>query len=254
MVRRVPAPRPIHLRPSTELADRVLLPGDPHRALAIAQDLLASPRMFNHHRGLWGYTGDAADGRPLTVQATGMGGPSAAIVVEELILLGARTLIRVGTCGAIAPGLELGDVVAATAAIPADGASVALGATNPVLPDRALTDALLEGRLDERQRPRAATIASTDLFYDDRAEVAPGWLADGAVAVEMEAATVLYLAARRGVAAACLLGVSDVLGAGAKSNERLRIDADGLEALGLRLGAVAYAALAGLPNAEAASG
>ena len=80
----------------------MLLPGDPGRALALAQALLEKPRMFNHHRGLWGYTGTAADGEPLTIQATGMGGPSAAIVLAELIALGARRAIRVGTCGALA--------------------------------------------------------------------------------------------------------------------------------------------------------
>ena len=70
--------RPNHLQPAAELAERVLLPGDPARALAVAQALLEpTPRMFNHARGLWGYTGIAADGEPLTVQATGMGGPSA---------------------------------------------------------------------------------------------------------------------------------------------------------------------------------
>ena len=98
------APRePVHLRPTAELAERVLLPGDPGRALALAQILLEGPLMFNHHRGLWGYTGAAlADGAPLSIQSTGMGGPSAAIVLEELIALGARRAIRVGTCGALA--------------------------------------------------------------------------------------------------------------------------------------------------------
>src|SRR5215207_5431164 len=75
---------PIHLRPTAPLADRVLLPGDPGRALMLAQELLTEPKMFNHHRGLWGYTGVAGDGELLTVQATGMGGPSGAIVLEEL--------------------------------------------------------------------------------------------------------------------------------------------------------------------------
>ena len=74
---------PIHLRPTAPLAERVLLPGDPGRALALAQSLLCEPRMFNHHRGLWGYTGAAPDGEPLTIQATGMGGPSAAIVLTS---------------------------------------------------------------------------------------------------------------------------------------------------------------------------
>jgi len=65
----------IHLRPTAPLASRVLLPGDPGRALALAQSLLDEPRMFNHHRGLWGYTGTAGDGEQLTIQATGMGAP-----------------------------------------------------------------------------------------------------------------------------------------------------------------------------------
>src|SRR5437588_9922100 len=95
----------IHLRPTAALAERVLLPGDPGRALMLAQSLLAEPRMFNHNRGLWGYTGAAGDGEPLTIQATGMGGPSAAIVLSELISLGVRREIRVGTCGARVPAL-----------------------------------------------------------------------------------------------------------------------------------------------------
>ena len=89
----------------------MLLPGDPGRALRLAQQLLDAPRMLNHNRGLWGYSGAAADGELLTIQSTGMGGPSAAIVVEELIALGARRLLRLGTCGALAGGLELGRLV-----------------------------------------------------------------------------------------------------------------------------------------------
>src|SRR3712207_448234 len=96
---------PIHLRPTAELAERVLLPGDPGRALLLAQALFTeTPRMANHHRGLWGYTGTALDGAPLTVQSTGMGGPSAAIVLEELATLGVRRAVRTGTCGALDPG------------------------------------------------------------------------------------------------------------------------------------------------------
>ena len=74
-------PSTIHLHPTAELAERVLLPGDPGRALRLAQELLEAPRMFNHHRGLWGYTGRAGDGAALTIQSTGMGGPSAASLV-----------------------------------------------------------------------------------------------------------------------------------------------------------------------------
>src|SRR5688500_3105680 len=110
-------PATIHLSPATELAERVLLPGDPQRALAMAQALLESPRMFNARRGLWGYTGTAPDGEPVTIQSTGMGGTSAAIVVEELIGLGARRLIRTGTCGALIEELVLGDLITARAVL-----------------------------------------------------------------------------------------------------------------------------------------
>jgi len=73
--------------------------------------------MFNHHRGLWGYTGTARDGRSLTIQATGIGGPSSAIVLSELIELGVRRAIRVGTCGALVRSLALGDLVIARESI-----------------------------------------------------------------------------------------------------------------------------------------
>ena len=105
-------PAPIHLRPHADVAERVLLPGDPGRALRLAQQVVDAPKMLNHHRGLWGYTGIASDGAPLTIQSTGLGGPSTAIVVEELIGLGARRLVRVGTCRALAD-LPLGSLVVA---------------------------------------------------------------------------------------------------------------------------------------------
>jgi uridine phosphorylase len=226
--------RPNHLRPAAELAERVLLPGDPERALAVAQALLQpAPRMFNHARGLWGYTGTAPDGRLLTVQATGMGGPSAAIVCEELIALGARRLVRIGTCGALDPALLLGTLVAAERVLPADGTSAALGATAPLCPDPDLLAALVAAGA------RPVTVASSDLFYDPREEAAASWVESGAAAVEMEAATVLQVAARRGVAAACVLGVSDV----ASPNGTRRMSQDELAELGVRIGEAGYAAV-----------
>jgi uridine phosphorylase len=221
---------PIHLKPTAPLAERVLLPGDPGRALLLAQALLEGPRMFNHHRGLWGYTGEAADGAPLTIQATGMGGPSAAIVVSELIDLGARRLVRVGTCGSLVEGLGLGSLVVASAALAGDGTSRALGAGDRVAPDAGLLAALRAAAPEAVEGP----VATTDLFYD--APPAP----DGAVAVEMEAATVLQVAARRGVAAAVVLGVSDELAGGT----RRRLDDEGLERLGEAVGRAGFGALA----------
>jgi purine-nucleoside phosphorylase len=225
---------PNHLRPAAELAERVLLPGDPGRALAVAQALLEQPaQMFNHARGLWGYTGTAPDGGPLTVQATGMGGPSAAIVCEELIALGATTLVRIGTCGALDADIELGTLLAAESVLPADGTSAALGAEAPLEPDAWLLARLVAAGA------RPVTVASSDLFYDPREEVAGSLTARGAVAVEMEAATILQVAARHGVAAACVLGVTDVK----SSNGARRISQDERAELGVRIGETGYAAV-----------
>src|SRR6516165_1714805 len=104
--------------------------------------------MFNHNRGLWGYTGVAADGAPLTVQSTGMGGPSAAIVIAELTDLGARRMIRTGTCGA-------------------------LGARGRIAADSELTEALLAEGLT------SGPVVSTDLFYDGPDDEQQRWIAAG---------------------------------------------------------------------------
>ncbi|HEU0024278.1 MAG TPA: hypothetical protein VFQ12_06590 [Thermoleophilaceae bacterium] len=225
--------RPVHLRPATELAERVLLPGDPHRALAVAQDLLDQPLMFNHARGLWGYTGTADDGLPLSIQSTGMGGPSAAIVCEELVALGARRLIRIGTCGALRDDIELGALLAAAEALPADGASAALGADGRVSADPRLVERLVAAGAEP------VTVATSDLFYDGRAGAAEEWVRRGAAAVEMEAATLLRLAEVRGVEGACVLGVTDVPGARGSR----RAEPEELEAIGLRVGRAGYEAL-----------
>jgi uridine phosphorylase len=222
---------PLHLQPTAELAPRVLLPGDPGRALLLAQTLLSQPLMFNHHRGLWGYTGEATDGAPLTIQSTGIGGPSAAIVVEELVDLGAERVLRIGTCGALAEGIELGELIAVHEALACDGASRALGAGERVAGDRQIT-AALDG-------DHAGPVVSTDLFYEPDTARQDAWAAAGMLAVEMECAAVFAVAARRGIAAGCLLAVSDVLA----GDSRRRIGADELKAAEERLGRVAFAAL-----------
>lgn len=229
----------LHLRPTAPLAERALLPGDPGRALALAQSLLGEPRMFNHHRGLWGYTGTAGDGRPLTIQATGMGGPSAAIVLEELAILGLHRAIRVGTCGALDDGLSLGDLVVAREAIAGDGTSRSLGAGERVAADPALTDALARAQAMKGGAVRAGTVVSTDLFYDPDPERNRGWSASGALAVEMEAATLFTLGARHGIAVGAVLAVSDRLG----SQGRTRIEDDALLRAVQRMGRVAVTAL-----------
>jgi uridine phosphorylase len=217
---------PIHLRPHEEVAERVLLPGDPGRALRLAQQLIDGPKMLNHHRGLWGYTGPAADGAPLTIQSTGLGGPSAAIVVEELIALGARRLVRVGSCGALAD-LPLGSLVIAESVRARDGASRALGAEGDLPADPALLAGL---RAAEVGAP-AGLVISTDLYYD------PARDGGGALALDLTSGAVFAVAARHGVAAAAVLAVSDRLTSGE------RIEPEALERAEADLGRVGAAAL-----------
>lgn len=228
---------PVHIHPTAPLARRALLPGDPGRALALAQLVLSEPRMFNHNRGLWGYSGAAADGELMTIQSTGMGGPSAAIVLEELCDLGLECAIRVGTCGALDGELELGDLIVADAALATDGTSRELGAGERVHADGSLVAAL---RSAAGSDARVGTVATVDLFYDRGRSRALEWRSSGAIAVEMETATILRIGELRGLPTACLLAVTDVFGAG---GERRRIDEDGLARAGEDLGRVAAAAL-----------
>ena len=227
---------PIHLRPSGAIAPDVLLPGDPARAMTLAQLLLTEPKMHNLHRGLWGYSGETADGRRLSIQSTGMGGPSAAIVVTELAELGVKRAIRVGTCGALDSGLELGELLRVEAAVAGDGASRALGSEGSLPADRELL-----ARLGDAGAGRPVLAASTDLFYEPDESARRRWTEAGAAAVEMEAAALFALGPRLGVAVACLLVVSDVH----RDGKRARISdeelADAVEVMG-RAAAAALAA------------
>src|SRR3954452_17331062 len=94
-----------YLRPTAPIAADVLLPADPGLAMELAQRLTSKPLMANHHHGLWGYSCRTEDGRDLTVQSAGIGGPSTAAIVAELAGHGARRLIRIGTCAALDPSL-----------------------------------------------------------------------------------------------------------------------------------------------------
>ncbi len=238
---------PHHLRPSALYAEDALLPGDPGRALMLAQQLLTEPRMSNHARGLWGYTGETPEGRPLSVQSTGMGGPSAAIVLQELAELGVRRAIRVGTCGALVDELGHGDLIVAGEALADDGTSRALGAGEVAQPDAELTARLAA---ETAYTASPARVVSTDLFYDGTPEAggpptgrADAWRGSGAVAVEMEAAALFTLGSRLGLATACVLVVSDTFPAG----RRRRIADQDLAAAAKRMGALAAASLQGQP-------
>lgn len=212
----------IHLRAEEgDYAPLVLLPGDPNRARRITERFdPGSTRQVNDHRGLLGFTG-AFRGHPVSVQTSGMGTPSLSIVVEELLRLGARRMIRVGTCGGIARGLKTGDLVIATAACAVDGATATYLHGEPYAPaaDFGLTRALVEAAETANIPARTGLVASVDVFYNPDDDYAQRWRDRGVLAFEMEASALFYLAARSGVQAACALTVSDVLGDDITSEE-----------------------------------
>ena len=202
---------PIHLRAEPgDYAEACLLPGDPLRAQYIAETYFDEPTQVNGERGLLGYTG-TWEGKRISVQGTGMGCPTAAIVVEELITLGVKRLLRIGTCGGLQNDLHIGDLVVALTAVPADGTARHYVDDEPHAPTASweLIHAAVHAAHDLGVPARVGPIVSTDTFYDPDGGRHQRWSKRGILAVEMEAAVMFTIAAIRGVQAGCLLTVSD---------------------------------------------
>ena len=228
---------PVHIRAEPgDFAESVLLPGDPLRAKYIAENFFDDARQVTGERGMLGFTG-SYKGRPVSVQSTGMGCPSASIVTEELIQLGARNLLRVGTCGGYDPGLRLGDLVVATSATAQDGTVSSITRGVPYAPAAHfdLVHAAHHAAEDAGRRTFVGPIVSSDLFYDPTEKPAELWGNLGVLAVEMEAAAIFTIAAMRRVRAGCLLTVSDTIGAEVVriGDEELRGGVDNMMALAL---------------------
>jgi purine-nucleoside phosphorylase len=188
------------LRIGHPVADRAVLVGDPGRALALAQSVLEGPLMSNHARGLWGYTGVAADGGRLTVQATGVGGPSAASVVRELADAGVERFVRAGSAVRAADAaVRPGELRAVAFAVAHDGASRSLG----VAPGAELrADPALLARLADAGTPTTGVV-SVDLLPADGGP--PPATHDGAAAVDRQTAAVFAAAGRLRTPAAAVL-------------------------------------------------
>ena len=222
---------PIHVRAEPgEYAEACLLPGDPLRARYIAETYLDGAVQRNSERGMLGYTGEF-EGRPVSVQATGMGCPSAAIVVEELIQLGVERLLRVGTCGGLQPDMALGDLIVVVSAVPADATARHLVGTDQHVPTASweLVHGPVHVAKEIDQPVRVGPVVSSDLFYNPDDRQYERWSKRGVLAVEMEAAVLFTLGALRGFAAGCLLTVSDVVVEGEFqriSDEELRAAVD----------------------------
>jgi DeoD family purine-nucleoside phosphorylase len=222
---------PIHVRAEPgDYADACLLPGDPLRAQYIAETYLDDTVQRNAERGMLGYTG-TFEGRPVSVQATGMGCPSAAIVAEELHQLGVKRMLRVGTCGGLQPDLALGDLIVALSAIPADATARHLVGSDQHVPTASweLVHGAVHVAKEIGQPVRLGPIVSSDLFYNPDEGQYARWSSRGVLAVEMEASVLFTLGALRGFAAGCLLTVSDVVVEGEFqriSDEELRAAVD----------------------------
>jgi DeoD family purine-nucleoside phosphorylase len=202
---------PIHLRAEPgDYAESCLLPGDPLRAKYIAETFLTDAVQVNGERALLGYTG-SYNGARVSVQATGMGCPTAAIVTEELITLGVRRFLRVGTCGGLRLDLHIGDLVVALSAVAADGTARHYVDDEPHAPTASwgLVHAAVHSAKELGLPVRVGPIVSSDTFYDPDGTRHERWSQRGILAVEMEAAVIFTIAALRGVEAGCLLTVSD---------------------------------------------
>jgi uridine phosphorylase len=191
---------PRRLRPTAPIAPDAVLVGDPGRALLLAQELLEEPKMSNHARGLWGYSGRTPAGGHLTIQATGIGGPSAALVLADLAKLGVRRAVRVGTCVGLDATFAPGDLLVVTEAIARGGSAVAVGVAmgEPVPTDPELTSRLKE-ELGELAQP--AVVSSYDVHPGEQSP--PGGAAD------MQSAPLLARARSLGIEAAAVLIVTE---------------------------------------------
>lgn len=192
---------PARLTPLEPPTPQALVTGDPRRAFSLARELTAQPKMSHQARGLWGYTGISHGGLPVTVQSTGIGGPSAAVVLADLAATGVRTVIRLGTCIAPATSHPAGRVLLIESAIGMDGASTALrGMDAPAFrPDPGL-HATLEGIAP------AATASSHD--FAGRHDPEGAGPAPGASARDLQTAVTFALAGKLGLRAAGVLVVA----------------------------------------------
>ena len=229
---------PIHLRGDQgDYAPAVLCPGDPRRATYIAETFFdPGARVVNEERGMLGYTG-TFEGRSISVQSTGMGCPSAGIVYEELVQLGAQRLIRVGTCGAIADGLAMADTVIGISASAVDTTALQYADMAAYAPTATFTLVETAARMSRESgaRVHVGAIITSPIFYDPDTTNIARWKRCGHLAIEMEAAMLYAVGAVHGIETLAMMTVSDLVSTGA--SERIS-DSDlkrGVDAM-LRIG------------------
>ena len=199
-----------------QIAETVLMPGDPMRAQWAAQTFLSDVERVNATRGMLGFTG-TWNGHRVTIQGSGMGMPSLSIYTNELIRdYGVKNLIRIGSCGAMQPHVELRDVVLAmTASSISTPSSTILREVNfAPCADWDLLRGAVAAAQSSDARFHVGGIYSSDTFYDERPDLNEQMVRHGVLAVEMEAAELYAVAARHGARALAVLTVSDHLQTG----------------------------------------
>ncbi|MBD3679869.1 MAG: purine-nucleoside phosphorylase [Rhodobacteraceae bacterium] len=216
-----------------DIAETVLLPGDPYRAKWAAENFLTSPRLVNEVRGMLGFTG-TWKGNPVTIHGSGMGMPSLSIYVNELIRdFGARTLIRIGSTGAMQERVKLRDVIIAMTASTISTPSSGIFRELQFAPcaDWSLLKAAASSAESRSVPHHVGGIYSSDVFYDERPDLNELMTRHGILAVEMETAELYNLAARHGRRALSVLTVSDHLltGESLPSSEREKSFGDMIE-------------------------
>jgi purine-nucleoside phosphorylase len=199
-----------------EIADTVLLPGDPMRAKWAAEQFLTSPRLVNQVRGMFGYTG-TFNGNRVTIQGSGMGMPSISIYANELIRdYDVKTLIRIGSCGGMQSNINIRDIVLAqtTTYVVTPSSTIMKEVSFSPCADFELLQNAHSFAKSKGFKTHVGNIYSSDTFYDERADLNEQMVRHGVLAVEMEAAELYTLAARFNRKALAILTVSDHLQTG----------------------------------------
>lgn len=209
-----------------EIAESILLPGDPLRAKYIAENFLEDAKLYNDVRGMLGYTG-YYKGKRVSVQGTGMGLPSISIYLNELMQdYGVQKLMRIGTCGSIHPDVKLKDVILGQASSTDNAMNVHRfdGMSFAPIADFDLLKQAYEVAIDKKMEVRVGNILASDTFYNDDYTSDPyqKWRDFGVLVVEMESAALYTLAAKYGRKALTLLTVSDSLVTGEKCSAEER--------------------------------
>jgi purine-nucleoside phosphorylase len=221
---------PIHLRADPgDYAPNVLCPGDPRRARYIAETYFDEGfRLVNEERGMLGFTG-TFEGKPISVQTTGMGTPSSGIVFEELVTLGARRLIRVGTCGGLLESINMGDTIVAISATADDQTPLRLAQMPSFAPTATFELAEVAARLSRESGAtvHVGPVVTSGLFYDPDTTSFARWKRVGHLGVEMEAAMMFTVAAIHQIESLAMMTVSDLL---FESGESQRISDTDLKA------------------------